>query len=98
MFFRKKKVEHTEAVNVAAAAEKQGNLQDYLYSMSFLSRFILHKKNELVDEEVKTFCELDKIKDGYNQVIENNARFMIRSIRSDRNSEKSAVCRKSSTR
>lgn len=74
MFFRKKKAEHTEAVNVAVAAEKQGNLQDYLYSMSFLSRFILHKKNELVDEEVKTFRELDKIKDGYNQVIENNAK------------------------
>ncbi|MBO5094734.1 MAG: hypothetical protein J6C33_10315 [Lachnospiraceae bacterium] len=72
MFFKKKKTEHAEAVNVSA--EKRGNLQEYLHSMSFLSRFVIQKKNELVEEEVKTFRELDKIKDGYNQVIENNAK------------------------
>lgn len=74
MFLKKKKAENTETAGVAVIAEKQEKLQDYLYSMSFLSRFILHKKNELVEEEVKTFRELDKIKDGYNQVIENNAK------------------------
>lgn len=74
MFFKKKNTENTVAVNVAVRADKQGSLQDYLYSMSFLSKFVISKKNELVEEEVKTFRELDKIRDGYNQVIENNTR------------------------
>lgn len=41
--------------------------------MSFLSHFVIDKKESLVEEEIKTVREIDKVKDSYTDVIEHNA-------------------------
>lgn len=74
MFFKKKNQGNTSEAPLAVTKDKHANIQDYLYSMSFLSKFVIRKKKELLDEDVKTYHELDKIKDSYNQVIDNNAK------------------------
>lgn len=72
MFGRKK----SEAEETAAYGSKKtgrGSVKKYLESMSFLSRFVIEKKEELVEEEMKAMREIDKVKDSYTEVIEHNA-------------------------
>ena len=73
MLFHKKNTENT-ASGGAVQGVPQANLQESLHSMSFLSKFVIRKKNEVVEEEVKTFRKLDKVRESYNQVIDNNAK------------------------
>lgn len=75
MFFRKKNQNTAAAANnIGANGNAGNNLHDYLYSISFLSKFVIGKKNELMEEEVKSIRELDKIKDSYNRVMDSNAK------------------------
>ena len=71
MFGRKKK---NVPVKVPDAKPQQSRqIQDYLDAMSFLSRFVMEKKEALVEEELKTIREIDKVKDSYAEVITHNA-------------------------
>lgn len=70
MFGKKKQVVVNDTVN-----NKQGVL-DKLYAMTFLSKHVIEKKDLLVEEELKTLKELDRIKGSYKSVINNNVQVM----------------------
>ena len=72
--FGKKKVEKTHEITTENMGKKAGNVKEYLNSMSFLSKFVMEKKDALLEEEAKTVTEIDKVRDSYNEVIENNAK------------------------
>lgn len=72
MMFKKKKLEYAASQNASDQAVKQEKLQDQLYALSFLSKFVIEKKEELMEEEVQTVKKLDKVNESYNQVIDNN--------------------------
>jgi len=69
--FGKKKTTGT-ATPVPQVSNKK-KIEDCLTSMSFLSHFVIDKKESLVEEEIKTVREIDKVKDSYTDVIEHNA-------------------------
>lgn len=71
MFGRKKKNVPVKAPDAKPQQSRQ--IQDYLDAMSFLSRFVMEKKEALVEEELKTIREIDKVKDSYAEVITHNA-------------------------
>lgn len=72
MFGRKK--EEVQEMTVHTAQQgKKGNVKEYLDSMSYLSRFVIEKKEALVEEEMKAIREIDKVKDSYTEVIKHNA-------------------------
>ena len=60
--FGKKKTTGT-ATPVPQVSNKK-KIEDCLTSMSFLSHFVIDKKESLVEEEIKTVREIDKVK-GY---------------------------------
>ena len=71
MFGRKK--EEVQEMTVHTAQQgKKGNVKEYLDSMSYLSRFVIEKKEALVEEEMKAIREIDNVKDSYTEVIEHN--------------------------
>lgn len=72
MFGKKKNKEVTQTVTEASV--KKADVKEYLHSLSFLSRFVMEKKDALVEEEVRTIHEIDKVKESYGEVIENNAK------------------------
>lgn len=72
--FGKKKTEERQEVRSESQAGKRGKVREYLDSMSYLSKFVIEKKEALVEEEAKAVSEIDKVKDSYNEVIENNAK------------------------
>lgn len=72
MFGRKKEKVQEMTVHTAQQGKK-GNVKEYLDSMSYLSRFVIEKKEALVEEEMKAIREIDKVKDSYTEVIEHNA-------------------------
>lgn len=72
--FGKKKTEKIQEISTGNVGKKAGNVKEYLNSMSFLSKFVMEKKDALLEEEAKTVTEIDKVHDSYNQVIENNAK------------------------
>lgn len=72
--FGKKKTEEKREVKIQNIAKKKGNVREDLNSMSYLSKFVIEKKEALVEEEMKAIKEIDKVKDSYNEVIENNAK------------------------
>lgn len=73
MFFKNKSKKTAATENGGGGYGGAGNdLQDCLHSISFLSKFVIGKKNELMEEEVKTLRGLDKIKDSYNRVMDSN--------------------------
>lgn len=47
-------------------------VSEYLDAMSFLSDFVIDRKEALVEEELKTIREIDKVKDSYSDVIAYN--------------------------
>ena len=69
--FGKKKT--TGAATPVPQVSNKKKIEDYLTSMSFLSHFVIDKKESLVEEEIKTVREIDKVKDSYTDVIEHNA-------------------------
>ena len=71
--FGRKKEEVQETTVRTAQQGKKGNVKEYLDSMSYLSRFVIEKKEALVEEEMKAIREIDKVKDSYTEVIEHNA-------------------------
>lgn len=70
MFGRKK---NTVEVTAQAKKSDQKQIKEYLNAMSFLSTFVIDKKEALVEEELKTIREIDKVKESYSEVIEHNA-------------------------
>lgn len=70
MFGRKK---NTVEVTAQAKKSDQKQIKEYLDAMSFLSTFVIDKKEALVEEELKTIREIDKVKESYSEVIEHNA-------------------------
>ncbi len=71
--FGKKKTE--ENYQTGRVAEKStGKVNEYLESMSHLSKFVIEKKEALVEEEAKAVNEIDGVRESYNEVIENNAK------------------------
>ena len=71
--FGRKREEVQETTVRTAQQGKKGNVKEYLDSMSYLSRFVIEKKEALVEEEMKAIREIDKVKDSYTEVIEPNA-------------------------
>lgn len=71
MFGRKKK--NVPVKTPDAKPQQSRQIQNYLDAMSFLSRFVMEKKEALVEEELKTIREIDKVKDSYAEVITHNA-------------------------
>ena len=72
--FGKKKTEEREEARYESPVRKQGKVKEYLSSMSHLSKFVIEKKEALVEEEAKAVDEIDKVRDSYSEVIENNAK------------------------
>ena len=70
MFGRQK---NTVEVTAQAKKSDQKQIKEYLNAMSFLSAFVIDKKEALVEEELKTIREIDKVKESYSEVIEHNA-------------------------
>ena len=64
--FGKKKTTGT-ATPVPQVSNKK-KIEDCLTSMSFLSHFVIDKKESLVEEEIKTVREIDKVKDSITGV------------------------------
>lgn len=70
--FGRRKINAEESVTEKRTPEK-GQIKQYLDTLSFLSSFVMDKKEALVEEELKTIREIDKVKDSYTEVIEHNA-------------------------
>lgn len=70
--FGRRKINAEESVTEKRTPEK-GQIKQYLDALSFLSSFVMDKKEALVEEELKTIQEIDKVKDSYTEVIEHNA-------------------------
>jgi methyl-accepting chemotaxis protein len=67
--FRKKSL--AENISVEPAEDKSEAIRKYVQSMSFLSKFVIEKKDELAEEEIKAVREIDKVRDSYKGVVEN---------------------------
>lgn len=66
--FGRKKQETAENIS----RENEYKTEEYLESLSFLSNFVIDKKDALAEEEVRSIREIDKVKDSYAEVIEHN--------------------------
>ena len=69
MFGKKK----TEIISESAVDRNKTALED-LDSMLYLSKFVMERKEELADQEVKAVEEIEQVKESYSEVIENNAK------------------------
>lgn len=67
------KIKKNTNKSIDVNVEQGKNLEEYLDSMSFLSDFVIDRKNALVEEELKTIKEIEKVKDSYQEVIDHNA-------------------------
>lgn len=56
----------------AAPVKDTVQVNEYLDALGFLSDFVVGKKEELVEEELRTLQEIDKVKDSYAEVIAHN--------------------------
>lgn len=75
MFWDKMKTDETvETVEVAGTAEHRDTLDNDLYAISYLSKFVTEKKDQLVEEEAKTVKELEKISNSYAKAFENSTK------------------------
>ena len=72
MFWDKKKTDET--VEAAGTVEQQDTLDNDLYAISHLSKFVTEKKDQLVEEEAKTVKELEKISNSYAKAFENSSK------------------------
>lgn len=72
--FGKKKTEEVQEVRGGAPAEQNGNVKEYLDSISSLGRFVMEKKEALEEEEVRAAEEIDRVSESLHEVIENNAK------------------------
>lgn len=70
MFWRKK--EETADFHSASQEQKQKEQKKNLHAMAFLSKYVIEKKDALVEEDVKTIKELENVRKSYNQILENN--------------------------
>ena len=68
--FGKKKTE----VKTESTVDRNKNALDDLDSMRYLSKFVMERKEDLADQEVKAVEEIERVKESYSEVIENNAR------------------------
>lgn len=62
-----------ESVIKATQSENREAIRNALDSMSFLSQFVIEKKEALVEEELRAIREIDKVKNSYREVSEHNA-------------------------
>lgn len=69
--FKMKKEQQIQQTSVDDRAKKN-QINEYIYSMKYLSSFVIDRKEALVDEELKTITEIDQVKDSYSEVIEHN--------------------------
>lgn len=73
MFKRKKQISTDKPVEKPGEKKEESRKnREYLDAMSFLSNFVIERKEELVEEELKTIREIDKVKESYAEVIEQN--------------------------
>ncbi len=70
MFWNKKKSD--EIVESPGTVKQQEALDNDLYAISYLSKFVNEKKEQLMEEEAKTVKELEKISSSYAQAFENS--------------------------
>lgn len=82
MFGRKKNRGNSLSVSENASSvkeEKSGingkNINGYLDSMEYLSNVVLEKKEALADEEINSITEIDKVKEAYEDVLNDNRAF-----------------------
>lgn len=62
-----------ESVIKATQSENREAIRNALDSISFLSQFVIEKKEALVEEELRAIREIDKVKNSYSEVSEHNA-------------------------
>lgn len=72
MFGKKAKAEKMPVKEAEKTTTEE--IRKSLQAMSFLSNYVVEKKEQLVEEEVKTVKSLDKVQSSYTQAIENNER------------------------
>ena len=72
--FWNKKSEVSANSTQETSENKKSDLQDELHALSFLSKFVIEKKDALAEEETKTVNGLEKVRDSYTQAIENNSK------------------------
>ena len=71
MMFKRKKVQKEEPTAVSDKAQKE-QINGCIDSMKYLSDFVMDRKEALVDEELKTITEIERVKESYSEVIEHN--------------------------
>ena len=75
MFGRKKdKIGKENVVENKVITDNKEDIKKYLEAVKFVSDFVEEKKEKLLDEEVKSVCEIEKVKKSYKEVIDNNER------------------------
>lgn len=73
MFWDKKKTDETiEAAKTEGNTRQQDILNSDLYAISYLSKFVIEKKEQLAEEESKNVKELEKISSSYAKAFENS--------------------------
>ncbi len=72
MFGRKKRNEIKSTVETQKI--QSDKIKEYLDAMSFLDKFVVERKEALVEEELKMIREIGKVKDSYDEVIQYNDR------------------------
>lgn len=60
-------------VSAKERADEKENQRKNIHAMRFLSKSVIEKKDALLEEDVQTIKELEKVKKSYGQAIENNA-------------------------
>lgn len=72
--FGKRKIKEEQMASIESQEKKKETAQEYLNSMSYLNKFVMDRKEALVEEEVRTVTEIDRVRDSYKEVFENNAK------------------------
>lgn len=72
MFWKKK--ENTTEAGLQSQTDVKQDDRKKIYALSFLSKYVIEKKDALVEEDVKTIKGLEKVKRSYGEAIENNAK------------------------
>ena len=64
----------TTEVKTESTVDRNKNALEDLDSMRYLCKFVMERKEDLADQEVKAVEEIERVKESYSEVIENNAR------------------------
>lgn len=77
--FKNKKVQNNQEKNNDALTEKNEKIKEYLESMSHMNKLVMDKEEALLEEEAGVVDEIEKVRNSYREVIDNNTQ-VIKSI------------------